>query len=326
MEYKVNQQFGSGVLYNDKDIICIKDKDNHLVVYGYSPEFKELLTFDLSAKTNQVGRYAEGIYYFQDRNTYFHSFTEKENNKIENTFFYNISSDYKAYTVLSKKDFIVFVSDRHVEIPILQSGGQKLFLDKGLVQVGRKNGLIAYYNVLRDAEILWQHSFSELIGSEKATLRGDIIETKGKLFFVVSGTLFCVDTHSGEILHKFEGLGRPIFQDQDHIYTTKYENILCRINPNTYKLEQWDANQLIKDNGIESIQDHRCTAHNGLFYFTQSLGDIKAKLGVLDFDKKELLFKHEFEPQNGAIGSIQANDNRIFVHTQDNTLHIFEKE
>ena len=63
-----------------------------------------------------------------------------------------------------------------------------------------------------------------------------------------------------------------------------------------------------------------------MFCFTQTLGDDKAKLGVLDWGKKELIYKHDFDPKNGAIGSIQVSETRMFVHTQDNILHIFEKE
>lgn len=179
---------------------------------------------------------------------------------------------------------------------------------------------------IEDGLIKWEVSFSELIESEKATLRSEILEKFGKLFFVVSGTLFCIDVSSGHILHRFEGIGRPIFQDQDYIYSTKYENILCRINPENFEVEEWDVNNLIKKNGFDNIHDHRCAAKNGLFYFTQTLGDNKAKFGVIDFDKKELLYKYEFEPKNGGISSIQVSEERVFIHTQDNTLHIFEKE
>jgi len=329
MEFTVHQQLGSGVLYKDKDIVCIKDNENHLVVYGFSPVFKELLTIDLSARTNQVGRYSEGVYYFQDRNTYFHAFTGGENNKVEDSFFYEICPDYKAYTILSKKDLIICESDKSVEIPILQRGAQKLFLDKGLVQVGQKNGLIAYYNVLQDDKIKWQQTFTALTSAEKANLHSRILSSDDKLFFVVTGNerkgLFVLNLETGEVVKKFEGLCYEIFKDRDYIYTTQFENILCRINIKTLELEEWDCNALITENGFHSIHDHRCDVVNDRFCFTQTLGDDKAKLGVLDWEKKELVYKHEFEPKNGAIGSIQVNETRMFVHTQDNVLHIFEK-
>lgn len=175
-------------------------------------------------------------------------------------------------------------------------------------------------------EIIWEISFSELIQSEDATLRSKIIEKFGKLFFIVSGTLFCLNANSGKVEHYFENYLYEIFQDDKQIYTSKFENILCRINPENFEVEEWDVSDLVKKNGFDSIHDHRCTAKNGLFYFTQTLGDNKAKFGVLDFNTKELIYKYEFEPKNGGISSIQVNEDRIFIHTQDNTLHIFEKE
>jgi len=194
--------------------------------------------------------------------------------------------------------------------------------------ISKNKSKIGLFNF--DNEIIWEHSFNGLIESEKAFLHGEILEQSGKLFFSVAGDklgdLFCLDVNSGMILHKFEGLVYTIFKDEEFIYTTRYENVLCKINPLTFEVEDWDVNELVKSNGFLSIQDHRCVAYNGKFYFTQTIGDTIAKLGILDTHKKELVYKYDFEPENGGIGSIQVKENRIFIHTQDNTLHIFEEE
>ncbi len=137
--------------------------------------------------------------------------------------------------------------------------------------------------------------------------------------------MFCLDVNSGIVEYFFENYSYEIFQNEKHIYTSKYENILCRINPKNFEVEQWDVNDLVKKNGFDNIHDHRSVVKNDLFYFTQTLGDTKAKFGVLDFENKELIYKHEFEPKNGGISNIQVSEDRIFIHTQDNTLHIFEK-
>lgn len=178
-------------------------------------------------------------------------------------------------------------------------------------------------------EIIWETSFSELIKSEDAFLYDKVVNIESKIFFNVAGSsnggLFCVDSQNGVIIKKYSGFSRPIFQDEDCLFTTDYENILCKIDSNTLEMKKWNADELVKKNGFDNIHDHRCAAKNGLFYFTQTLGDNKAKFGVLDFDKKELTYKYEFETKNGGISSIQVSEDRIFIHTQDNTLHIFEK-
>jgi hypothetical protein len=193
--------------------------------------------------------------------------------------------------------------------------------------ISKNNEEITLFNFKN--EIIWQHSFSELIQWEETFIYHKIINFENKIFFRVAGNnevgLFCIDVNTGEVLNKFIDY-YEIFQDEKYIYTSKYENILCKINPEIFEVEEWNVNDLVKKNGFDNIHDHRCTAKNGLFYFTQTLGDDKAKFGVLDFNSKELIYKYEFEPKNGGISSIQVSEDRIFIHTQDNTLHIFEKK
>ena len=179
-------------------------------------------------------------------------------------------------------------------------------------------------------ELIWKQNYLGLTNAERANLHSRILNSEDKLFFVITGNerkgLFVLDIESGDLVKKFEGLSYELFKDDEYIYTTNYQNILCRINVKTLDLEKWDCNDLVKENGFYGIHDHRCDVIDGKFCFTQTLGDHKAKLGILDWDKKELVYKHDFEPENGAIASIQVNKTRMFVHTQDNTLHIFERE
>ncbi|GAA5027818.1 hypothetical protein GCM10011506_15910 [Marivirga lumbricoides] len=181
-----------------------------------------------------------------------------------------------------------------------------------------------------DNNKIWRFKYSDFIKSDKAILHSQILSFNGKLFFVIDGNdnrgLFVLDVKTGRVLKKFEGLCYELFQDYEYIYTTHFENILYRIDAKTLEIEEWDCHELIKSKGFESIHDHRCDIVNGKFFFTQSLGDNRAKLGVLDWEKKELVYKHDFEPKNGAIGSIHVSETRIFVHTQDNILHIFKEE
>lgn len=332
MEFSINQILG-GVLYIDKEIVCIKRERKYLDVYKFLPSYHVVLTVELARRTNKIGRYGKGIYYFQDQATYFHSFSNEVEGKEEGKFYYQLEPIYKAYTSLEDRDQIIFEIDGKIEVPILQQGGQKLFLDEGLIQaqeVGDGSGVIVYNSLLNNGDEIWRHSYSDLTNAEKANLHSRVLNSDGKLFFVVTGNvrkgLFVLDLETGEVIKKFEGLCYEIFMDNDYIYTSQFENILCRINVKTLELEEWDCNTLITENGFHSIHDHRCDVVDDKFCFTQSLGDDKAKLGVLDWEKKELVYKYEFEPKNGAIGSIQVNDTRMFVHTQDNVLHIFKQE
>ena len=180
-------------------------------------------------------------------------------------------------------------------------------------------------------KVLWNINFKEIHKDESANLYSEILEINNKLFFIISGQekghfLYCVDIETGTILYKYEGLFGFLTKDDKYIYSQKFENILCKINTETGELEQWNVNDLLIENGFESIADHRTTALNEIVYFTQTIGDNKAKFGLLDTKKKQLIFKYNFEPKNGGIGKIEVNATRVYIHTQDNTLHIFEKQ
>ena len=217
--------------------------------------------------------------------------------------------------------------DLHTVSRINYIGNVFLIIDN--VSIELYEGGIQIVNILFGKKIL-KHSYSELTGSNKANLHSQVLNSDSKLFFVITGNdkkgRFALDIETGDVLKKFDNLCYEIFKDGGYIYTTKFENILCRINTRTLELEEWDCNALIVKNDFHSIHDHRCNVIDGKFCFTQSLGDNKSKLGVLDWEKKELVYKYNFEPGNGAIGSIQVNNTRMFVLTQDNTLHILEKE
>lgn len=207
--------------------------------------------------------------------------------------------------------------------------GKKIVLsEEAFVTFDREK--VALFNIHNES--IWQHKFSDLIHSEDAYLNSEVIETGGKLYFVLNSQqgvnpgIICLDAQNGKIIKYFEGTFFGIFKDGDSLFSTKYENIVCKINVSTNEVETWDVNQLLKENDFKSVNDHRCAAQDGKFYFTQTFGDHKARLGILDFEEKTLDYKYDFEPTNGAIGSIKLAKNRIFVHTQDKTLHIFEDQ
>ena len=333
MDFNISKKKNSGILLKDEELICIKDESSNLLVHENNNEFNQLATIRLSERTNQIGKYEDGVYYFQDKKTILFSFEKGQENIIEGKFYFGFYPNYEAYTSFEKRGKIIFELDEPVEIDTLQKGGRKLFLDQGLIQaqqIGNGTGVIVYNSLSNNGDEIWRHSYSDLTNAKKANLHSKVLSSDDKVFFVVTGNerkgLFVLDVETGEVIKKFEGLCYEIFKDGDYIYTTQFENILCRVNTKTLELEEWDCNALITENGFHSIHDHRCDVVNDRFCFTQTLGDDKAKLGVLDWKKKKLVYKHEFEPKNGAIGSIQVNEMRMFIHTQDNVLHIFEKE
>ena len=180
-----------------------------------------------------------------------------------------------------------------------------------------------------NGNLIWNQPFKALINSSIGTITKPIIDIDGSYFIGLgenkSDHLFQIDLDSGECdeLQYFQF--EFFYNKQENILSTEHQNNLLNLNLRTKKKESWDVDALIKSNGFDSIHDHRCQCDKNSFYFTQTLGDDKAKIGCLDTVLKKLTFSHEFLPDNGGVSTIEQDENYIFVCTQDNTLHIFEK-
>lgn len=178
---------------------------------------------------------------------------------------------------------------------------------------------------------VWQHTFTDLLQHERAILHSPIIEHKGKLYFFLDGAenrrTFCLDIETGEVLYQYNALQGWLVKDGDYLYSTEWDAVI-RLNTQTHEIVHWKTQGQLEAAGLGSYLDYsRYAVQDGLVYFTQSMGVEHTTVGILDFNNRELLWYHQFEDDMvGAIGSIQVHDNRLYVHTQDNTLHVFERE
>ena len=127
-----------------------------------------------------------------------------------------------------------------------------------------------YQNYTLNMEILWQTSFKDLVQSETVHTYPELIEHNQKLYFQLQSEnrkgVFCIDVNTGKEITLYIDCYGFLIQDEDFVYTSKYENILCKINPKTNECEEWDVDELIKSNGFDSISDHRCVVEDGKVY------------------------------------------------------------
>ena len=328
MKSKIITLKHSGVLYLDEEITCIKDEQRVLNIHRNNANFDLITSKQLANRTNKIGRYVDGIFFFEDKKTYFLDLNGKINSIAEGEFFYRHDESYVAKTSFDTKGFISFTGSVNAKVEILRNGGDKLFLDSKFIQVSdSRNSEITCNDLQRNGEVLWKIDLKEITDSDKAFIHSKIIVYGNSLYTVCDGQenrgLFQFDLETGEIKNKLDKF-YEIYQERDFIYTSKFPNVLCRIDCKNNSIEEWNVDDLLKENNFDSIHDHRCDVRNEKYYFTQSLGDNKAKFGVLDFQNKKLIYKHDFVPENGAIGSIRTSDLRTFIHTQDGQLHIFE--
>ena len=181
----------------------------------------------------------------------------------------------------------------------------------------------------------WQHSYSDLLEIENPDVIGlysDIIRVKDNLYLYIAGRdkngkenqgTYCINIETGKIKYIYKNIISYFYPENNLLYNL-YNNKLNILNTITQEIEKIDFSEEFTKYNIHT--DSKFVVQDGLVYFTQSMGDIVAKVGVLSPKERKLLWKYDFPKSSGAVGSMQVQGDRVYVHTQDKTLHIFEKE
>jgi len=179
-----------------------------------------------------------------------------------------------------------------------------------------------------DNTCIWQHNYSDLFGSNyKGITPTNLINIKEKLYVCFGRTTFCIDIETGNIEHTYKDYFSVA--ENEFLYglkpTDKRTNFYITIlNTTTQKIERIDILDELKKHNIYT--DQNFAVQNGLIYFKQSMGADVARIGILDPKTAKLIWKYDLPKGSGQVGSIQVQGDRIYVHTQDKTLHIFEKQ
>jgi hypothetical protein len=186
-----------------------------------------------------------------------------------------------------------------------------------------------------DNNPIWKLSFIDLLGSDNVLFHSDIVEYEGRLFFYVSGAegqrTFCVDIETGKILNEYPELQGYSKIEGDNLYNLFFEKLRVLHIP-TNAIKVYDMQLLLATNGIERPDYARWLVKDGLIYMAQNKGadknavDKGAVIAIVNPIQQQLLWKYSLPATCGMIGSLQLTNDRLFVHTQDSTLHIFEKD
>ncbi|MFK7002172.1 hypothetical protein [Flavobacterium oreochromis] len=196
-----------------------------------------------------------------------------------------------------------------------------------------KIGLFNFEN-----EIIWQQSFSDLLPSQETneiSISQEIIEISNVIYFTLNtnnkNICFGLDSETGKVVKQFPNILGDLIQENEYIYFLYY-NSITRLNTTNDTIEKWDIQDLLDKEDIGYLYFPRWAVLDGQIYFSQTKGSdihsgkIGARFGILDFNKRELIFKDQLDPKYGTIGSIKVSKERLYLHTQDSTLHVFEKE
>ncbi len=176
---------------------------------------------------------------------------------------------------------------------------------------------------------LWRLDLQTYLDVQSLVCYPDLLRFDNKLYLMLSGEntggVYCFDITTGKQLQFYPDCFGFMASDDRRIYTSRFENIFCTIDPFTDQLGEWQADQQVRTSGFISISDHRCVATSETVYFTQTLGDIRAKIGAADLQQKHIAGTFEFELSDGGIASVRQVNETILVHMQDTTLYIFDR-
>ncbi len=194
----------------------------------------------------------------------------------------------------------------------------KLFLS----QNNEKFGVFTFEN-----NCIWECYYKDLFDRYEPLGAGttNILKVGNKLYVELDKT-YGIDIETGKkeqvYDYKFTNSENEFLYGLQFLSMTEFQ--LAILNTKTNKVKIIDVSD--EFNNLNVYPDNRIVVNNGLVYFSQNMGDSIAKIGVLNPESGKILWKHNFEKKNGMIGTIKVSGNRIYAHTQDKTLHIFERD
>ncbi|MCX2744391.1 hypothetical protein OO013_10965 [Mangrovivirga sp. M17] len=185
-----------------------------------------------------------------------------------------------------------------------------------------KFGLFTFENIC-----VWEIYVKDLVTAKSELELGtpSIIKIVGKLF-VEYGKTFRLNPANGNIEETYDVPFTA--SENEFLYGFQYKDIevtqLAVLNAKTNEIKIIDIQKEFKKHDI--YPDWRIQVKDGMIYFSQNMGSNEAKIGIFDPNQEKIAWKHIFEKKNGMVGTIKISKDRIFALTQDQTLHIFERE
>lgn len=185
-----------------------------------------------------------------------------------------------------------------------------------------KFGLFTFEN-----KCVWETYVKDLIPTKNRLepVTPTIMKVDGKLF-VECGKTFRLNPANGNIEKTYDAILTT--SENEFLYGLQFQDIevaqLAVLNAETNILKYFDVYDEFKKQDI--LPSWKITVKGGLIYFYQNMGNHEAKIGIFDPIREKNVWTHIFERMNGMVGTIKISNDRIFALTQDQTLHIFERE
>jgi len=177
-------------------------------------------------------------------------------------------------------------------------------------------------------EILWQLSFQDVLNNKNANLQSEIICCNDKIFFFLSGSnntieSFVVDIKTGKVLFQTKKVVGWLKLYDYKIYAVQPKAVLI-MDANTYETETIELIDTLTPKDI-TLEWNKYIIDGDLLYFTDAF---KPLVGVINLKTRKILWHTLIEIDNKnlqKVMEIKYDNDRLYVLTSDNTLHVFEK-
>ncbi|WP_266367829.1 hypothetical protein [Tellurirhabdus rosea] len=210
--------------------------------------------------------------------------------------------------------------------------GIKVLLDSS-VFLSQKDNVLSCHR-LTDGEIIWQVDFNQLLDSGKGNLFDSIKILEGKIYLSlidytnqIQCAVICLNITNGAIVHKWNKLSGRLSVIDKKLYVISLQTVHV-IDLENFAIDFQNYKEELSRNEIYFKLDKCIVSKDEILYFVNGLSIATNRFGAIDIRSKKLLWINNIEINDGInnnIQDIQVSDTRLFIHTSDNVLHIFER-
>ncbi|MCG2617749.1 hypothetical protein LZZ85_25835 [Terrimonas sp. NA20] len=192
---------------------------------------------------------------------------------------------------------------------------------------------VSAYN-LNDGTLLWHCSLRQLFAKAKSIYPEYTVNTDDRLFLSITaenepGVTLVLDKMTGNIIASLPGNNGFMKQFGNKIYAVKGATGLIVIDILSLSVESYSFDQLLTPLGIVLHTLNFFVTEENLFYFAEGFPGKMNRIGIIDLDKGRLLQTVDVENTDQVGQSIRLVipiDDRLYVQTSDNSLHLFQIE
>ncbi len=199
--------------------------------------------------------------------------------------------------------------------------------------LSRKDNILTCHP-LSTGEEKWRIDIGSIMKCEHFSIYGGIHEFNGKLYFFVAErhtdnkSTLCIDIETGALIQKLDNYIGWLYLANDRFYIVS-DTAISILNPDTFAVEEIDISAIMKEHDWIIAWDKFIVKDHFLYFATMNIGsNTKPYVGVINMQERKLLWSQAIEVEQSwqNVSELRVQDNRLYVLTHDNTLHIFEEE